>query len=430
MSIRRRHCRHLIVLLSIWLGLWEQSLRAEPTYGLPDSLSEQATASILIATPSNEEIYTLYGHAGLRIEDAQQGLDVTFNYGIFNFDDDFVFRFVQGKTDYIVLPQATSEYLKSYVGRGSGVRELVLAVDVPTIREMWSYLLHNIQPENRVYRYNFFYDNCATRPVAILSEALARAGKRQGRDTALDLDKVAVDRTTWRTEINRLEGNYPWLVLGTDLALGAPTDAEISARELMFLPHYIELILSQATVRGATYAHPVRQLRTYGQQQTVSRESRWVVVHPIAVALLILLLCFFGAFRMMRGSIALPNTIDNRRSSFPKLFDILLWSLVGLVGVILLYIGLGTEHPNTWPNYNILVFNPLLLVLGVPILALCSSKKVYFFLHFFNFVQQSGFILISALLPQHFNVVVYIIALSLGVLSIGRIVEYRRLQAV
>lgn len=426
--MRQIHYRTLMCLLLLMLGLYPQGLRAEPTFGLPDSLSAQASASILVATPSNQEVYTLYGHAGLRVQDPILGLDVTFNYGIFNFDDDFIFRFVQGKTDYIVLPQATSEYLESYIGRGSMVRELVLAVDKETLGEMWQYLLHNIQPENRVYRYNFFYDNCSTRPVAILSEALARAGKRQGRTSSLKLDKVKIDETTWRKEINRLEAAHPWLVLGTDLALGAPTDSKVSAQDLLFLPHYIEPVLSKAVVLGAKYSKPIREIRTYGEASDQAAPARWISIHPTVVALLLLALCTLGFIRLARKPRlqGLANRKD--RSSLPLAVDIVLWILGGMVGGILLYIGLGTEHPNTWPNYNVIVFNPLLLLVGAPVLAFSFGKRCHFSLHFFNFVLQIGFILISPLLPQHFNVVVYIVALALGVLSLGRVIEYRHLR--
>ena len=100
----------------------------DKTFGLPLTLSQSAQISYLAAQPSAEDSYTLYGHAGLRVWDAEQGIDVTFNYGIFNFTDDFSLRFTQGKTDYIVLPIATSDYMSEYQSRGV-IRELVLNTD-------------------------------------------------------------------------------------------------------------------------------------------------------------------------------------------------------------------------------------------------------------------------------------------------------------
>ena len=108
----------------------------DKTFGLPLTLSQSAQISYLAAQPSAEDSYTLYGHAGLRVWDAEQGIDVTFNYGIFNFTDDFSLRFTQGKTDYIVLPIATSDYISEYQSRGV-IRELVLNTDSTQRAHLW-----------------------------------------------------------------------------------------------------------------------------------------------------------------------------------------------------------------------------------------------------------------------------------------------------
>jgi len=132
---------------------------------IPSMLSPSAKISFIAAAPSDDEIYTVYGHAGLRVQDAQQGLDVVFNYGIFDFSEDFLLRYVQGKTDYIVLPMPTEAYRESYADRE--LREVILATTSGQRSRMWALLLKNIQPENRVYRYNAFRNNCSTNPLDI-----------------------------------------------------------------------------------------------------------------------------------------------------------------------------------------------------------------------------------------------------------------------
>ncbi len=59
----------------------------------------------------------------------------------------------------------------------------------------------NNRPENRVYRYNFFFDNCATRPAAII-EKLA-GGK-------IDYN-VPFKQQTFRDLINYCTRNKPGL---------------------------------------------------------------------------------------------------------------------------------------------------------------------------------------------------------------------------
>lgn len=156
----------------------------DKTFGLPLTLSQSAQISYLAAQPSAEDSYTLYGHAGLRVWDAEQGVDVTFNYGIFNFTDDFSLRFTQGKTDYIVLPIATSDYMSEYQSRGV-IRELVLNTDSTQRALLWRLLIENAQPENRTYRYNAFRNNCSTRPLDLYFATLTDFGKLDERGSQL-----------------------------------------------------------------------------------------------------------------------------------------------------------------------------------------------------------------------------------------------------
>ena len=90
----------------------------------------------------------------------------------------------------------------------------------------------NNRPENRVYRYNFFFDNCATRPAAII-EKLA-GGK-------IDYN-IPFKQQTFRDLINYCTRNKPWLTFGCDLALGSPTDriatTALPERSVRYGNHY------------------------------------------------------------------------------------------------------------------------------------------------------------------------------------------------
>ena len=64
------------------------------------TLSEEARISLLTCSPG-EELYARYGHTALRICDPQNDMDITFNYGIFDFNTDhFYWKFVRGETWY------------------------------------------------------------------------------------------------------------------------------------------------------------------------------------------------------------------------------------------------------------------------------------------------------------------------------------------
>lgn len=99
----------------------------------------------------------------------------------------------------------------------------------------------NNRPENRVYRYNFFFDNCATRPAAIIEN------QTNGK---IDYD-APFKQQTFRDLINYCTRNKPWLTFGCDLALGSPTDRIATPHEMMFLPPYLKEAFGTATITGA-----------------------------------------------------------------------------------------------------------------------------------------------------------------------------------
>ena len=182
-------------------------------------LSKDAEISLLTVSPSEDEVYTVYGHTALRVRDASKKLDTVFNYGIFDFSKpNFIYRFAKGETDYRLAAQYTRDFLIEYEMRGSEVTEQILDIDSAGKARIWEALMINNRPENRVYRYNFFFDNCATRPAAII-EKLA-GGK-------IDYN-IPFKQQTFRDLINYCTRNKPWLTFGCDLHLAVrPTGSRL-----------------------------------------------------------------------------------------------------------------------------------------------------------------------------------------------------------
>lgn len=394
--IRRLYLSVMMLLAILVLAV---PSRAE---GLPTDLSSSARMSILVASPSSNEVYTYYGHAGLRVLDASLGLDVTFNYGIFSFSDDFLYRFVAGRTDYMVMPQYTGDYMDEYLGRGSRVDELHLSLDSAERVYIWAYLLDNIREDKREYRYQFFRDNCATRPLAILEQAVG--------GIVYPTDTMA---RTWRQEINELEGASPWLVLGTDLALGTPTDSVMTMRDKAFSPRYLYDVLSQSRRRdGGILLSGLSRHEPYVQ---VGEDAGGIFGPCLVFSLLLLLVLgiYLGAVAYRGYRLAWG-------------WDTLLFVPAGLGGLLLYYISVISEHQFVSPNYNLWILHPLHLL---TLLGLLPSPRLRTWLvcyHFANFVAVCVFLLVAYFLPQHFNGALYLMALSLMAVSAGRLLEYRR----
>ncbi len=395
--------RALLGMLGLLLG----AVNANAQYTLPDTLSPSATYSILVAEPSADDVYTLYGHAGIRIHDEAQGLDVTFNYGIFDFSDDFLSRFVRGETDYIVLPQQTDSYMSEYLGRGSNVTEIVMHMMPEELERAWHFLLWNILPENRTYRYNFFYDNCSTRPLVVYLEAIGDPGV---------FTKDPTQVRSWRGEINELESRMPWLVLGTDLALGAKTDSQMEPKDEVFLPHLLAERLSSGTIQRLDGKQIVAEVRHYERWVAPEEQSSpWTfILHPITIAALMLLLAIASlAHSIQQGKIC-------------KWHIYMVFALAGLAGGVIFYIACLSEHPHRTPNYNLWVLHPLHLLLVIPAMAFPQGKRVAYLYHFANFVAQSAFLLSAYFLPQSFHIALLFLSAALGTLSLAYIISYRK----
>ena len=128
--------------------------------------------SLLTCAPG-EEIYSLFGHTAIRYEDPANGIDAVFNYGLFSFNTpNFILRFSLGETDYQLGATDYAHFAAEYAFDGRSVWQQTLNLSKEEKAELIRLLQENYLPENRVYRYNFFYDNCATRPRDKIEESI------------------------------------------------------------------------------------------------------------------------------------------------------------------------------------------------------------------------------------------------------------------
>ncbi|UKI45682.1 MAG: DUF4105 domain-containing protein [Phocaeicola vulgatus] len=140
-----------------WMKLWVIALLC---LLLPFPLmaeEEGLQISLLTSSPYEGEVFTVYGHAALRVKDDAHKLDYVFNYGIFSFSQPhFIYRFAKGETDYMLGACRYSDYMIEYQMRGSSVTEQKLNLSPEESQRLWLALSVNYEPQNRTYRYNFF----------------------------------------------------------------------------------------------------------------------------------------------------------------------------------------------------------------------------------------------------------------------------------
>ena len=135
-------------------------------------LSDSAVISLMTCTPG-DEVYSKYGHSAVRVNDPARGFDVTFNYGIFNFQTEhFYAKFVRGETWYQLGIQTTPYFILDSKETGRDTYEQVLNLSQSEKQALFDALEENSRPENMYYLYNFVFDNCATRPFFLLQKSM------------------------------------------------------------------------------------------------------------------------------------------------------------------------------------------------------------------------------------------------------------------
>ena len=347
-------------------------------------LSDEAQISILTAAPSDEAVFTLYGHTAVRVKDSLHKIDLVFNYGIFDFSKpNFIYRFTKGETDYKLAAYNFQHYIIEYQMRGSEVTEQVLNFTPDEINKIWNALYINVQPENCVYRYNFFFDNCATRPVAIVEEQVD--GKIKYNDPP--------EPQTFRDLINYCTRNNSWLTFGCDLALGSPTDRVATPHEMMFLPVYLKEEFDKATIVNpdGTERKLVKSTTRLAEELTDDDQGEKEWFTPMLCSMIIFLL------------VSLITYMEWKKKTYFHLVDCILFLLAGVAGTVLFFLCFISTHPCIWPNWSIVWLQPFDLV-AVILFAVKKYGKAAYYYHFINFAALTLLLAGWYFIPQHLNI--------------------------
>lgn len=207
------------------------------------TLGDSARIYLVTCTPGRE-VWSKYGHTGIRVCDEANDLDIVFNYGIFSLmEKDFYLKFIQGETYYQLGIESYSYFVQfySWIGRETYLQELNLTHQQK--QQVFEALMVNYQPENRFYHYNFVFDNCATRPYYLLKNAL--------QDTIISSYQGYANQP-FRSTIQHYTGPYSWVDFGINLVFGTKADQAMSNEQRLFLPEELMYYISQAQLSDGT----------------------------------------------------------------------------------------------------------------------------------------------------------------------------------
>jgi len=314
-------------------------LLSVPAWGAMPLQAAESTApgepEVWLVTYGPGEIYwQRFGHNAIWVRDARLGLDHTFNFGFFDFEQErFFLRFLLGRMLYFAAAQRAGDEFAQYVAENRGIRAQRLALDPAQASGLARHLLRAVQPENRDYLYHYYDDNCSTRVRDALDAALGGALK-----AATAAEPARLDR---RGHTRRLTQSDFWLYLGLETVLGWPVDRPISRWDEMFIPGVLAevvaeqdgLVLEKRLIHPATLEPP-----------PLTPGSVWPR-YLLASAALLALLALAGR-RWRLAGLARAWLV-----------------LTGLAGLVQLFFWFGTDHAVAAWNANLLLLNPLCLAL-------------------------------------------------------------------
>lgn len=333
----------LLIALAVSLTAKAQIYTPKPSTAPTDTLLR---VSLLTAAPG-AEIYQLEGHSGLRLQ--YDSHDVVANWGLFDFSaPNFVYRFVKGETDYMAGLWDFEHFMMEYVAEGRSVTEQELNLTPEQARRLIGMVEQTVRPENRVYRYNYVLDNCATRPIAYIERATGDSIHFPEPATELSANE------SFRSVMRHFHAAYPWYQFGIDMALGSGIDYPVTVRQTGFAPVVLEEIAAHATIGDSLPLVKSTVILYPGKPGgAVLPPTLWYLT-PNAV---------FWAI----ASIAIVACAFALKQKKPCRWLTAIWfAAMGLAGCIITFLVFISVHEASSPNWLILWLNPLCLI--VPIL--------------------------------------------------------------
>ncbi len=306
-------------------------LAAQSVFGqLVPLLSDSARISLLTVEPG-DQVYSTFGHSALRVNDmANQRIDRCYNYGTFEFDQpNFLLKFCRGKLLYFLDIESYRGFEYVNLSDRRGMQEQILNLKQAEKQRLFELLTVNAREDNRYYKYDFFYDNCATRIRDIVQESFFY-------ELRYDSTQLPMG-TTMRQLLQPYLKPHPWMGFGIDVLLGLPADRRARPEDFMFLPNGLHDVFAHSrTANGQSLVRGERLI----PQQPFARDE----FEPGLFERPFWMMCFVAVIGLL--SMANPRT--------EHIFDTLFWLVLGLAGLVIALLWFATDHVPTKNNLNIL----------------------------------------------------------------------------
>ncbi len=285
----------------------------------------------LLTVGTGDDLAAKFGHSAIRYQDPALGIDEVYGYGTYDFEDaNFYLNFVRGKLAYTISRMPFKYFERGYTIEQRWIKEQVLNLDLQQRQNIVAFLENNLLPDNRKYKYDFLFDNCATRIPTVFEETLGSTFK-------FDYDYLE-NLYTFR-ELIRLNLNpNTWSNFGIDLALGSVIDREATSYEHLFLPIYVYKQMQHTTLNS----QPIVKEETVLLDVSTRTDNTLFLLTPGFWLGLLLALVVWMTYK------------DFKNNARTEWLDFMLFLITGLAGLLIVFLWFGTDHLATKMNFNAL----------------------------------------------------------------------------
>jgi hypothetical protein len=336
-------------VLALLLGAEPARAQSAPEAHAPGD-DDGVTVS-LITFGRGDEVHQYFGHNALVVARPGERTPTVFNYGMFSFGPGMLPKFLKGRLEFWVGTSPLRETALLYRAMNRDVRLRELALEPAAVSGVVEKLEHDVLPENRVYLYDHYRDNCSTRVRDILDHALGGQLKRAWSTPG---------RFTLREQTRRYTQHDPvmeWLMM---FGLNDTVDRPLRRWDEAFLPDELEHLVDGASYLNGAGARVKLVKRAYNlslaQRAPVADAPvvRWPENLAISAAI--------GALAIVLG------LRSRKRGETSRAFlwlATLLGMMLGVLGTLLTLMASFSDHVVTYHNENLFLANPITLFAGV-----------------------------------------------------------------
>lgn len=314
--------------------------------GLPSEnsflLSKSATVNLLTCSKTSKYIYALFGHSAIRITDEEKQLDLVYNYGTFdNEDPDFYINFISGRMKYFLSVSSYHSFLQGYIKDQQAVSTQKLNLTQQEKDKLFFLLNEQLKPANKYYYYNFIKNNCATKIVDLLTQSIG-----PDFEHSLSITNQGTGNPVRMLVSNYLTNNELSMI-GMNVLLGRKADVISSKAINLFLPDTLQKRLDQIQLGKRKMANSAIYLFKPGKIEPV-----YPNIFAIALYSFLLLLLLLSPF--------IEKT--SGANKLMKWVTFTVFTMISLVGCLLLYLSLFSSLELVKYNLNLLWCHPFYLL--------------------------------------------------------------------